>query len=393
MVANVEKECVMRIPPRPLGASLVCALLAWGATPSAAMAEEEILLVSGERVTGEVITEGGTTLEVRRLVLVKHNAVAATVTIAKDQITHREKVPSAAIQYQARAKDTPDTLEGHVALARWSISHCLVKEAADNAKRADDIDSDNPLVIRLYKDLGYIKAKDAWVREDEYLAANGLVDYQGRIMTPAEAEKAKAIYAATQEHDAAAQAVKDDEFYLAHGEDKVKELTDKLDKEKADQSKAKDDATAAKTRIDDDNKKLADLANQPPQPAPQPTGGRRGGNQQPQLTPVQQTTKDLADATAAYQKATDEQHAADHLVASDQRKLTTLQAAVAKAKDDLPIQQARVKKAEDDYTALTGKPYPVVEDKAADATKSADAKGDAKGDGKADAKADQPKAK
>ena len=86
------------------------------------------------------------------------------------------------------------------------------------------------------------------MREDEYLAANGLVDYMGKIMTPAEAEKAKAIYADTQEHDAATQAVKDDEFYLAHGEDKVKELSDKLDKEKADQSKAKDDATAAKTQ-------------------------------------------------------------------------------------------------------------------------------------------------
>lgn len=382
----------MRIPLRPYGSSLVCALLAWGASPTSAMAEEEILLVSGERVTGEVVTEGGTTLELRRLVLVKHNAVSATVTIAKDQITHREKVPSPAAQYQARAKDSPDTVEGHIALARWSINHCLVKEAADNARRADDLDSDNPLVIHLFKDLGYINEKDKWVREDEYLAANGLVDYMGKIMTPAEAEKAKAIYADTQEHDAAVQAVKDDEFYLAHGEEKVKELSDKLDKEKADQSKAKDDATAAKTRIDDDNKKLADLANQPPQPAPQPTGGRRGGNQQPKLTPVQQATKDLADATAAYQTATEEQHAADHLVASDQRKLTALQAAVDKAKDDLPIQQARVKKAEDDYTALTGKPYPV-DDKAADAAKPADAKGDAKADAKADPKPDPSKAK
>jgi hypothetical protein len=377
----------MRIPQRPFGASLVCVLLGWSAAHPALMAEEEILLVSGERVSGEVISENGSSLELRRLVLVKHNAVQATVTIAKDQITHREKVPSAAAQYLARAKDTPDTLEGHVALARWSISHCLVKEAADNAKRADDIDSDNLLVTRLFKDLGYVKEKDAWVREDEYLAANGLVDYMGRIMTPAEAEKAKAIYADTQEHDAATQAVKDDEFYLAHGEDKIKELTDKLDKEKADQSKAKDEATAAKTRIDDDNKKAADLANQPAQPAPAPTGGRRG-NQQAQVTPAQQLAKDLAEATAAYQKATDEQHTADHLVASDQRKLTTLQAAVGKAKDDLPIQQARLKKADDDYTALTGKPFPVpVEDK------TADAKGDGKADAKADAKADPPKAK
>ncbi len=381
------KEHLMRIPLRPFGASLVCALFAWSAAPPAAAAEEEILLVSGERVTGEVITDGATTLEVRRLVLVKHNAVPATVIIAKDQITHREKVPSAAIQYQARAKGIPDTVEGHVALARWSISHCLVKEAADNAKRADDLDSDNPMVTHLFKDLGYINQKDTWVREDEYLAANGLVDYMGKIMTPAEAEKAKATYAATQEHDAATQAVKDDEFYLAHGEDKVKELSDKLDKEKADQSKAKDEAAAAKTRIDDDNKKLADLANQPKQPAPQPTGGRRG-NQQPQLTPAQQATKDLADATTAYEKASDDQKTADRLVTSDQRKLTTLQAAVAKSKDDLPIQQARLKKADDDYTALTGKPYPV-DDKAGDAAKSAEAKADAK----ADPKAEQPKAK
>ena len=72
------------------------------------------------------------------------------------------------------------------------------------------------------------------MREDEYLASNGLVDYQGKIMTPAEADKAKAIFLANQEHDDATQAIKDDEFYIAHGEEKVKELTDKLDKEKAD---------------------------------------------------------------------------------------------------------------------------------------------------------------
>ncbi len=74
------------------------------------------------------------------------------------------------------------------------------------------------------------------------------------------------------------------------------------------------------------------------------------------------------------------------MVATDQRKLTTLQAAVAKAKDDLPVQQARLKKAEDDYTALTGKPYPAPPE-----AKAADPKpGDAK---TADAKSDQPKAK
>ena len=311
----------MRLPLFRLSTQVVClASLALGAG-RCLQAEEEVHLASGEVVVGELVSETTTTLEVRRQVLIRHTAVAANVTIPKDQITRREKVPSFHDQYLARAKNAPDTLEGHLALARWSIDHCLVKEAAQNAQRADDIDSDNPLVLKVFSDLGYIKEKDTWVREDEYLARTGLVDYQGKIMTPAEAEKAKAIYAATQEHDEATQAIKDDQFYLAHGDEKVKELSDKLDKDKADQAKAKGDADAAKTRIDADNKKQADLANQPQQPANNNGGGfgnRR--NQQNQQTPAQQVAKDLADATAAYEKATEDQHAADRLVASETKK-------------------------------------------------------------------------
>lgn len=361
-----------------------CAL--WCLMPTLT-AEEEIHLASGDVVVGELLSESPTSLDVRRQVLIKHNAATATVTIPKDQITYRTKVASFATQYQARAKTTPDTLEGHMALARWSIEHCLVAEAALNAKRADDLDSDNPLVVKLFRDLGYIQEKDAWVREDEYLARTGMVDYMGKIMTPAQAEKAKAVFAATQEHDAATQAIKDDQFYLAHGDEKVKELTDKLDKDKADAAKDKSDADAAKTRIDADTKKQADLANNPQQPAGN-NGGQGGGrrNQQNPQTQAQQLAKDLADATATYTKASDDQKAADRLVATETKHLATLQAAVDKAKDDLPIQQERLKKADDEITALTGKPPPSADDKGNDAAKPAT-------EAKADAKVDPPKAK
>jgi len=351
--------------------------LVWS-TSTILVAEEEVLLASGETVTGELVSECGTTLEIRRQIIIKHRPMSATVTISKDQITHRGAVASFAVQYQARVTSSPDTLEGHVALARWCVDHCLVKEAADNALRADVIDSDNVLVERLFSELGYIKVTDQWVREDEYLAKTGLVDYGGKIMTSAEAEKAKTIAADTLEHDAATQAIKDDQFYLAHGQEKIKELSDKLEKEKADLAKAKGDASAAKTRIDADTKKQADQANQPTPPA-NPTGGGMGGrrnNQQPQVTPAQQIAKDLADATAAYEKATEVQHTVDHLVASDQRRLTALQAAVGKAKDDLPVQQERLKHADDDLTTQTGKAPASSQDASTDAAKTGDLKAD-----------------
>jgi len=266
----------MRFPALSHRAGLIAIAIACCGLAPTAYAEEEVHLASGEVVTGELITETATTLQIRRQLLIKHNAVAATVNIDKDQITRREKVPSFAEQYKTRQKATPDTLEGHIALARWSADHCLIAEAAQNAQRADDIDSDNPLVNKLFGDLGYVKIKDQWVREDEYLAKNGLVDYQGKIMTPAEADKAKAIFLANQEHDDATQAIKDDQFYMAHGDEKVKELTDKLEKEKADAAKAKGDVTAAKARIDADNKKQADLANQ----QANANGNGNGNNQQ-----------------------------------------------------------------------------------------------------------------
>ncbi len=375
----------MRFPAPSRRAGLIAiAVACCGLTP-ALMAEEEVHLASGEVVTGELITETSTALEIRRQVLIKHNAVSATVNIAKDQITRREKVPAFSEQYKTRQKSTPDTLEGHIALARWSADHCLIAEAAQNAQRADDIDSDNPLVNKLFGDLGYVKIKEQWVREDEYLAKNGLVDYQGKIMTPAEAEKAKAIYLANQEHDDATQAIKDDQFYMAHGDEKVKELSDKLEKEKADASKAKGEVTAAKARIDADNKRQADLANQQANANGNGNGNNNGGgygnrrNNQQQATPAQQVAKDLADATAAFEKATEDQHSADRLVASDQRKLTALQAAVAKSKDDLPVQQERLKKADADILALTGKAPPAApsDDKAAADGKAGAAKTDA----------------
>src|SRR5271156_688021 len=144
----------MRFPALPRRAGLLALALACCGTAPALLAEEEIHLASGEVVTGELINETSTPLEIRRQVLIKHSAVVATVNIDKDQITRREKVASAAEQYKIRQKSTPDTLEAHIALARWSVDHCLVKEAAENAQRADDIDSDNPLVNKLFGELG-----------------------------------------------------------------------------------------------------------------------------------------------------------------------------------------------------------------------------------------------
>ncbi|GEM_PF-6867662 len=165
----------VRLSPRPLLHACLAVLLAGAGLAPSLIAEEELHLDSGMIVVGDVISETPDTVVLRTQALIRHTPLAATLTYRRDQIDSRRTVPSFHDQYLARAPLSPDTVEGHLALARWCMDCCLVPEALENAQRAEALDSYNQVVAQLFKDLGYVKDQGHWVSVDDagYKASHG----------------------------------------------------------------------------------------------------------------------------------------------------------------------------------------------------------------------------
>ena len=194
------------------GLSLLCSSVCLGA-------DEQVFLGSGEVVIGELIRESPTEIEIRRLVLVKRVPVPTSIILQKNQISRRVPVPSPLERYAARVKQAADTLEGQCAMSRWCMENCLMDQALVHARKADGLDDQNPIVAKLFADLGYLKDKGQWVKESDFLSQTGQVDFNGKIMSPAEADQRKALILATSARDQLAQQIKDAEWVIAnHGE-------------------------------------------------------------------------------------------------------------------------------------------------------------------------------
>lgn len=347
-----------------LTTSLRAVLLAagLGLLPAALIAEEELRLTSGELIVGELVKETDESIEIRRLVLVKRNPVATNVIIPKNQVTRRQKVPPLPEQYQARIKDQPDHLLAQCAIARWCIEKCLMNEALVHTRKAEAEDADNPIVAKLYADIGYVKDEaGAWVKEDEYLAKTGKVSVNGKIMTPEQAEKAKAIAKLTAERDTLQQQIRDADWSTGSAEDKVKDLTEKLGKARENQARAKADGAGAKARMEQLNKRIADRT------ARQQNGNNGARNQ----TNLENDRKELQEATATASKSAQEQAAADRAVADAEKRLTEVKTRMERAKTELPAWKKRLEEVNAELATLTGKPAPGAE-KAGDAAEKGD---------------------
>jgi hypothetical protein len=357
-------------PLLPMLATL--ALVPWGGP---LLAEEEIRLSSGEVVMGELVKETDTTVEVKRLVLIKHVPTATTVSLPKNLITRRQKVPPLTEQYQARIKNAADSLESQCAIARWCIEKCLMVEALEHTRKADAEDAGNPIVAKLFTDLGYVKDGDAWVKEEDYLAKTGKVALNGKIMTPEEAEKSKGLARAAMERDTVAQQIKDAEWTISNSEGKLKEATERLAKAKEAQGQAKGDSSGAKARQDALNKRIANRANG------NGNGGNGNGNRNNQTQAAAEADqKALQEATATLSKATQELKEADRAVTEAEHRLAAIKQALEKAKADLPALKDRKVKADEDLAKLQGKAPP--------AENGAEAKPDGKGVQEAKPKSD-----
>jgi hypothetical protein len=242
---------------------LLPALALLSACGALGAATVEIRVTSGDLITGEVVQETASVLELKRQVMIKHKPVETSISVQKVNITMRKEVPSIGEQYQARKAGAQPSLLGQCALARWCVDHALVDEALEHTKAADQEDPMSAIVAKLYHDLGYTQVDGAWVDESEHLAKTGLVKVGDAVMTKEEAAAAKeqTIKAGANAH--IEQQIRDAEWAIKTGEKKLAEATERRDKAKSELAKASADTKGATNRKEQLQKQIDARASRP----------------------------------------------------------------------------------------------------------------------------------
>jgi hypothetical protein len=296
----------------------------------------EVRTTSGDVIMGEIAEENAKTLQIKRLVMIKHQAVETTISINKDTITTRKEVPTLLEQYNARAEKTPNILLPQCSLARWCYERALVPESLRHTQIAEKLDTNNPIVASLYTDLGYLRENETWISQEEYLAKNkDKVSVGGTIMTKEEAEAVKANILLNGSTARLEQQIRDAEWTIKSSETKIAEYTAQRDEAKADEAKAKADAAGAKNRMESLAKRMDE----------------RSDRQQTNRT--QNKARDdqaaLSEATATYNKANSTQKKSERAKEAAEERLEKYKVSLEKAKKELPELKKQLE-------ALTGKP-------------------------------------
>lgn len=297
------------------------ALLLGTGVPLAA-ATVEVRTNTGDLITGEVVQETATTLEVKRRVLVKYKPVETSLTLNKSSITTRKEVPSLAAQYETRRAAVQPTLLSQCSLARWCIDRAMTEQALTHTREAEQLDRFSPIVAKLYGDLGYLKVDDQWVEESAHLAASGKVRVGDTVMTKEEAAAAKEKTLKASANSSLEQQIRDAEWQIKTGEKKLAEATERRDNAKNELTKAEADAKGAQNRKEQIEKRKQARANGP-------QNNRTQNQEREDSANLQQAGADFSRANAAQQKWKKELENAEEA-------LTKVKAQIEKAKTALP---------------------------------------------------------
>lgn len=308
----------------------------------------EVRVTSGDLITGEVVQETATSLEIKRMVLIKHKAVETTITVAKSTITMRKEVPSLTAQYETRRASAQSTLLGQCALARWCLDRALTEQSLVHTQKAEQLDRFSPLVTKLYTDLGYIKVDDKWVLESEHLASTGKVKVGDAVMTKEEAAAAKEQTIKAGANASIEQKIRDAEWVIKNGERKLEEATERRDTAKSELAKAEADMKGAENRKEQAQKRMDARA------------GRQQGQQNPRGQNQERADQEtLQQAAADANRASGAQKKYEKELENAEEALAKVKASIDKAKAALPDLQKQL-------AAATGKPAEGVDGKASE---------------------------
>lgn len=291
----------------------------------------EVRVSSGDLITGEIVSETATSLELKRLVLVRHKPVETTITVQKSTITARKEVPALTEQYQTRRDSADASLLAQCALARWCLDRAMTEQALVHTRRAEEIDNASAIVAKLYRDLGYIQVDGKWTAEDEHLASTGKVKVGDSVLTKEEAAAAKEQQLKAGANARIEQQIRDAEWVIKTGEKKLAEATERRDKAKEELSKADADSKGAANRKEQIQKRL----------------DARSGKNQTNRTQQQ----DREDQAALQEAATEAIRSAgaqkkwQKELENAEEALTKLKASIDKAKTSLPELQKQLEAA------------------------------------------------
>lgn len=296
----------------------------------------EVRVTSGDLITGELVQENATTIQLKRLVLVRYKPVETLVTLQKSTITTRKEVPSLLEQYETRRANTADSLLTKCALARWCLDRVLTEQSLVHTREAEQLDKFSPIVAKLYKDLGYTQVDGAWVNEDEHLASSGKVKVGDKVMSKEEAAVAKEQSIKAGTNAQIEQQIRDAEWAIKANEKKITEATERRDKIKADVTKAEADTKGAQSRKEQLEKRRE----------------ARAGNKQQNNRTQQQ---DKEDAQALQEASSDASRAAAvHKKA--EKELENAEEALARVKGALDKAKAALPELQKQLAAAGGKP-------------------------------------
>lgn len=106
-------------------------------------------------------------------------------TVPRSQVAHVDTISADEAEYQKLARTAPDTVEGHWKLVLWCRQHKLEKNAEPHLERILELD---PNHAEARAALGFRQKDGKWMKRDDVMASRGLVQYEGRYVTPQQVE-------------------------------------------------------------------------------------------------------------------------------------------------------------------------------------------------------------
>lgn len=149
--------------------------------PLRAMAAETLVLKSGARITGEVVTKDDADED---SVTIK-TADGVRLTLAKSDIKQRLRQRPGELEYEKIRTRYADTVEGQWALAEWCRERNLTAQRETHLKRILELDPNHE---KAHAGLGHSRIGGQWTTQEEVMRKQGMVFYKGRWRLPQEKE-------------------------------------------------------------------------------------------------------------------------------------------------------------------------------------------------------------
>jgi hypothetical protein len=161
-------------------------LLSLGVRLSAA--EVEIHLKNGERLYGDLISQDNDQISINHKVWTRGGLMQGPMTVFRTTVLDMVPADDLMALYSKRDKAATDAYDQQYSLARWCFERGLQQQAFDHAKRLYEDDPSDQVTQELITTFGYVLDNGTWVKEADYAKSHGLVNFEGRLVTPAQVD-------------------------------------------------------------------------------------------------------------------------------------------------------------------------------------------------------------